>query len=164
MSEIFVYVLLTRNFTILYRPYKHPPLFNMEFVVIGKLHKSKEEITKMIEKMGGKVIERVNSRLAAVISNEAEVQRMGPQMKEAKKLKIQVVSLNFLTEMQSDPLLYVISESLCTWGGDPFARVDQIDVKSRRETAFYTKSLPEKITHKLSRSTEISFVFIVLME
>lgn len=157
------YIVNDQNSHFMCRPYKHPPLLNMEFVIIGELQKPKEEIASLIKKMGGSVVSQVNSRLAAVISNREEVQRMGSQMKEARKFKIQVVSVDFLTEMQSDPLLYVISESLCEWGDDPYNRIEQTDVKSQRETVFYTKSLPDKITHKLSTSKpcDIPFEFII---
>lgn len=101
------------------RPYKHPTLFNMEFVVIGNLEKPTEEIIKTISKMGGKVVSKIHRKLAAVISNKEEIQRMGSKMVEAKKYDIQVVSVDFLTELHpTDPILYVISESLSNWGGD----------------------------------------------
>lgn len=103
----------------LFRPYKHPTLFNMEFALIGKLKNSKQEIEKAIRKMGGKVVSVIHNKLAAIISNEEEVKRMGLQMKEAKKFNIQVVTVDFLTAVETtDPILYIISQSLADWGGD----------------------------------------------
>lgn len=101
------------------RPYKHPPLFNMEFVLVGELGMSQYEIEGMIRKMGGKVVSVIHDKLTAVISNQREVQRMGFEMKQAKKCNIQVISDEFLTEITTtDPMLYIISKSLADWGGD----------------------------------------------
>lgn len=149
-----------------------PVLFNMEFVLIGKFTKSHGEIERIIRKLGGKCATDVYDRVAAVISTSNEVQKMTHQMKDAQKHKIQVVTEEFLTEIQKpgvDPILYIISESICKWGGDvsvlsieiivydnvfmdfsfqPYARIEEDEVITRRETVFYTKSMPEKITLK----------------
>lgn len=75
--------------------------------------------------MGGNVVSVIHDKLAAVISNQQEVQRMGSQMKEARKYNIQVISDDFLTELTiTDPMLYIISKSLADWGGD--VRIDLI--------------------------------------
>lgn len=101
------------------RAYKHPLLFNMEFVVVGNLEKSTVEIKDMIRKLGGKVVSKIDANLAAVISSKEEVQSMGSQMEEAKRFNIQVVSVEFLNISQfDDPILYIISENLAEWGGD----------------------------------------------
>lgn len=70
--------------------------------------------------MGGKVVSVIHEELAAVISNQQEVQRMGQQIKMAKQHSIPVVPEDFLTEVLkgTDPIFYIISESLCDWGGD----------------------------------------------
>lgn len=142
----------------------------MEFALIGQLGKSPSEIEKAIKKLGGRVSSVIHSKLAAVISNRNEVKLMRSQMKEAKKANIQVVSVFFLEAVKTtDPILYIISESLSDWGGDvsekkyiysvnfllipcellqPYARIEQSEVVSRREAEFYTKSLPEKMTYK----------------
>lgn len=91
----------------------------MEFVIIGNLVKPKNEIEKQIRKLGGKVVAVVHDKLAAVISNFQEVHRMDFPMKAAKFHHIQVVSVDFLTDIQNeDPLAYILSKSLCDWGGD----------------------------------------------
>lgn len=102
-----------------YRPYKHPPFFNMEFALVGKLQMSQQNIERTIRKMGGKVVSIIHDKLAAVISNKQEVRNMGFQMVQAKKYNIQVVSEDFLTEANTtDPIFYIISKSLADWGGD----------------------------------------------
>lgn len=91
----------------------------MEFVLVGELGMSQYEIEGMIRKMGGKVVSVIHDKLTAVISNQREVQRMGFEMKQAKKCNIQVISDEFLTEITTtDPMLYIISKSLADWGGD----------------------------------------------
>lgn len=101
------------------RPYKHPPLFNMEFTLIGKLTKSSQTIERMIKKMGGKVVSIIHDKLAAVISTPDEVKKKRLPMKVAKKCNIQVISEDFLEAIETtDPILYIISESLAQWGGD----------------------------------------------
>lgn len=91
----------------------------MEFALIGNLSKKSHEIEKIIKKMGGKVVSVIHNKLAAVISNYDEVNKMRSHMKEAKKCNIQVVSEDFLEECKTiDPILYIISQSLSEWGGD----------------------------------------------
>lgn len=91
----------------------------MEFVIIGNLKRSRNEIESIIKKMGGKIVPRVHYKLAAIISNQEEVQKMGSQMEEAKAFDIQVVSEEFLTEIaNNDPVLHIITENISNWGGD----------------------------------------------
>lgn len=92
----------------------------MEFAIVGNLQKSRKEIERTIKRLGGKLVDRVNYKLTAVISNAKEVQKMESQMQEAKAYEIQVVSEDFLIEVTRniDPILYILSKSLCDWGGD----------------------------------------------
>ncbi|KAG4065356.1 hypothetical protein HA402_012301 [Bradysia odoriphaga] len=132
-------------------PYKSPPLFNMEFAIIGKLKSSKVEIKEKIRKLGGRVVNKIHDKLAAVISNQEEIDKMEPIMAEAKACNIQIISEDFLSKMEDiDPLTYIVTRSLTDeWGGNPFLRVERNDVKSRRETLYYTETVPDKIRYKL---------------
>lgn len=110
-----------KSWSIFHRPYKKPLLFNMEFVLIGSFTKPKGVIERQIRKLGGKVGILVHDRVAAIISTSSERRKMGNQMIEARKHNIQVVSEDFLDEIQTpdtDPILYIISKSICDWGGD----------------------------------------------
>jgi NAD-dependent DNA ligase len=40
----------------------------MEFVILGKTTRSKDELKKEIKKLGGKLVTNIHDRLAAVIS------------------------------------------------------------------------------------------------
>lgn len=96
-----------------------PPLYNMEFVIIGKTEKSKDDIKKIIQKMGGKLGTKIHDKIAAIISNEAEVERLGSRMQEAKDCGIQVVPEHFLDDAKAgNAVSFIISESLCDWGTD----------------------------------------------
>lgn len=142
----------------------------MEFVLVGAFTKPRGDLERLIRKLGGKVGVKVHDRLAAIISTSAEHRKMGKQMTEARDHNIQVVSEAFLDEIQApdaDPILYIISKSISEWGGDvsipfdcsirfvinlcfqPYARIEENDVPAQRDTDFYTKSMPEKVTYKL---------------
>lgn len=151
----------------------------MEFALIGKLKTPQTQIESVIKKFGGKVVAKIHDKLAAVISDEDEIKKMGPKMTMAKTYNIQVVSEDFLTNIETtDPYICIISRKISDWGGNvsvlilltfflcvffnktsfflnvfhffqPFSRIEQSEVKSRRETTFYTKSIPEKITYKI---------------
>lgn len=94
----------------------------MEFAIHGNnLTRPQSEIERMVKKMGGKIAPNVHYKLAAVISNEDEMRKMSDQILTAKLYGIQIVSEAFLTEvaeLNTDPILYIISKSICDWGGD----------------------------------------------
>lgn len=93
----------------------------MEFVLVGNFKQPRGDLERLIRKLGGKVSAEIHNNAAAIISTPYEVQKMGNQMAEAKQLSIQVVSEDFLAEIQTpgvDPILYIISASICDWGGD----------------------------------------------
>lgn len=91
----------------------------MTFVIVGNLSTPNHEIEDTIWKMGGKVVDKIDKNLTAILSKPDEVQTMGASMRKAKRCKIQVISEDFLTAIETtDPFLYIISQSLCDWGGD----------------------------------------------
>lgn len=94
----------------------------MEFAVIGKLKMSKKEIETVIKKKGGRVVNGIHNKLAAVISKQEEIEKMDSKMIEAKACNIQVIPEEFLTELENvgsfDPLTYISSRSLTHWGGN----------------------------------------------
>lgn len=94
----------------------------MEFAIVGNnLTRSRNEIERIVKKMGGKIVPNIHYKLAAVISNEDEMRKMSDQILTAKLYDVQVVSeafLNDVAESNMDPILYIISQSICDWGGD----------------------------------------------
>lgn len=96
-----------------------PPLYNLEFVIIGKTEQSKDDIKTAIQRMGGKLGTKIHDKLAAIISTEDEVKRMGSRMTEAKELQIQVVPEHFLDTVKGGyDLSLIMSMSICDWGSD----------------------------------------------
>lgn len=96
-----------------------PPLYNMEFIIIGKTTKSKDDIKAIIQKMGGKLGTKLHEKIAAIISTEAEVKRLGSRMQEVKDFGIQVVPEDFLDYAKDgNAISFIISTSLCDWGTD----------------------------------------------
>lgn len=149
---------------VLIRPRVHrakPPLYNMEFVIIGKTEKSKDDIKKTIQRMGGKLGSKIHDKVAAVISNEAEVERMGSRMGDARDLGIQVVPEHFLDDAKDgNAVSYIVSQSLCDWGTDPKDRIPQDDLTKSKSKSIYTKSVPKSQTLKLkSEFSYYSFKF-----
>lgn len=99
---------------------ERPPLYNMEFVILGKTKASKEDIKERIRLMGGKVVTKIHERTAAIISNKDEVEKMNKRMEEAKDHSIQVVPEDFVEHVQKKggALDYIQARSICDWGSD----------------------------------------------
>lgn len=96
-----------------------PPLYGLEFVIIGETEKPKDDIKKTIQKMGGKLGTKVHEKLAAVISSQSGVERMGSRMQQAKDFGIQVVTDQFLEAVKNGGAIsYITSKSICDWGTD----------------------------------------------
>lgn len=96
-----------------------PPLYNLEFAIIGDTKGDKEEIKKLILKLGGKVTTKLHEKLAAVISTEAEVEKLNKRMETVKDLGIQVVPEDYLTSVKSGGAIDDIStKAICDWGTD----------------------------------------------
>lgn len=91
----------------------------MEFVIIGKTKKDKDDIKRAIEKMGGKLSTKIYEKTAAIISTEAEVERLGSRMSDAKSFGIQVVPEEFLENVKNGGAIsFIVSMSICDWGTD----------------------------------------------
>ncbi|ELT93548.1 hypothetical protein CAPTEDRAFT_223861 [Capitella teleta] len=133
------------------------PLSGMRFV-IGKTTESKEQLTRVIVGMGGKVVNQCDQRTMAVISTQKEAEKKSKLMKEAKAADVHVVSEQFLSAAaKGGAVLLVQTHSLCPWGSDPISRVEDVvegascsksaskSLKSQREEAYFTKSIPDKV-------------------
>ncbi len=97
-----------------------PPLYRMEFGLIGRFDRSKDEIKIDIERLGGKLVSSIHDKMAAVISNESEVEKMNEKMQKAKTLGIQAVPLKFLDDVKagSNAIKYIKTQNICDWGTD----------------------------------------------
>ena len=128
---------------------ERPPLYNMHIVIIGKTKTNKPELKKTIEKMGGKVVGTLQERIAFVISNLNEVEKMNSRMRKVKELNIQVVPESFIEDLKAgDAIEKIKSSSICDWGSDPLARIPQEEVVTLGES-IYTKYASKKTTMTL---------------
>lgn len=93
----------------------------MEFLILGKAPKDKDEIKKRIISLGGKVVTKISNTVMAVISTPSAVEKMGSRMLDVESEKVHVVSEDFLDEVEANrdniPDL-VIKKSICNWGSD----------------------------------------------
>ncbi|XP_069116799.1 poly [ADP-ribose] polymerase 1-like [Argopecten irradians] len=98
-------------------------LEGMKFV-IGKTEKAKDEISREITKLGGFVVNKMASDVAACISTKKEVDKKSKTIKDAEKADIHVVDEGFLDSVQKGgALLMIQSHSIAPWGADPTLRV-----------------------------------------
>ncbi|XP_053681345.1 poly [ADP-ribose] polymerase [Anopheles nili] len=128
-----------------------PPLYNMEFVILGKMTTPKDQLKLKIQKMGGKVVTKIASHTAAIISTLEEVERMNSRMQEAKELQIQVVPEEFLEDVKTGGALsFITSRAICDWGSDPQTRIPtDEEARSRSKKSIYEKSVPAKMKLKM---------------
>ncbi|XP_059610160.1 poly [ADP-ribose] polymerase [Phlebotomus argentipes] len=130
-------------------------LYNMEFFVIGKLQRTKDDIRAALRPFGGRVGTRIHENTMAVISNEKEVEKMNGSMALAKQYKIQVVPVTFLDEIANvDVFQYITSNSLCDWGADPATRVKAEEAKSKSKS-IYEKSVSKSVTMRVKNGSVI---------
>uniref|UniRef100_U5EZI1 Poly [ADP-ribose] polymerase n=1 Tax=Corethrella appendiculata TaxID=1370023 RepID=U5EZI1_9DIPT len=128
-----------------------PPLYNMEFVLLGNTKTPKDELKARIIKMGGKVTTRLSEKVAAVISTPDEVEKMNKRMQEIKELEIQVVPEDFLDDVKNGGAFsFITSRAICDWGSDPHTRIPtDEELKSAKSKSFYTKSVPSTVKLQL---------------
>ncbi|XP_033736235.1 poly [ADP-ribose] polymerase 1-like isoform X2 [Pecten maximus] len=98
-------------------------LEGMKFV-LGKTEKPKEEISREITKLGGFIVNKMASDVAACISTKKEVDKKSKVIKDAEKADIHVVDEGFLDSVQKGgALLMIQTHSIASWGADPTLRV-----------------------------------------
>lgn len=130
------------------------PLDDLKFVIVGKTTKSKAELTKEIQSMGGTVVSKPDSKVAACISTKAEVDKKGKAMAEVAKAEVQVVPEDFLEKARDGGMGKVLelikTLNIASWGSDPEKRVGKRPMKSapkssmtKRDADRFTKSVPQ---------------------
>lgn len=91
----------------------------MEFFIIGKTTQSRADLKDALQKLGGKLSTKLHDKLAAVISNEKEIERMNDKMQEAKSMGIQVITADFVDALdKTGAVEYIKTKSICDWGSD----------------------------------------------
>ncbi|KAL0113855.1 hypothetical protein PUN28_011294 [Cardiocondyla obscurior] len=133
---------------------KSRPLKNMQFVILGRTKKDKEELKKEILLLGGTVTTKLHQDLAAVISNQNEVEKMNKRMEDVKSYDIQVITEDFVEEAKeySDaPIMLLKKKTISSWGGDINARLSNVIAKSNasKSKSKFEKSVSGKIKVKV---------------
>lgn len=89
------------------------------FSSIGKLSYSVNELECFISEKGGRYISQINNECYAIISNKAEIARMGPEMQKAQRLEIHIVDETVFscTKFRDGRVLSAIRENIISdWG------------------------------------------------
>ncbi|XP_014489527.1 PREDICTED: poly [ADP-ribose] polymerase [Dinoponera quadriceps] len=112
---------------------KPRPLKNMQFVIVGRTEKDKEELKREILLLGGTVGTKIHNELAAVISIPKEVEKMNKRMQEVKSFDIQVITEDFVEEAKEyteAPIMLLKKKTISSWGSDINARIANVVAKS----------------------------------
>ncbi|XP_076293767.1 poly [ADP-ribose] polymerase-like isoform X2 [Lasioglossum baleicum] len=118
---------------------KPEPLKHMQFFIIGRTEKDKNDLKKEIIHLGGEVPSKLHENIAAVISTQKVMDQMNVRMREAKSLNIQVITEDFVEEAKeyTGPAISLLKKkTISTWGGDISSRVSAIAAKSKAKCSF----------------------------
>lgn len=130
------------------------PLKNMQFVILGRTQKSKEELKKEILLLGGTVTTKIHEDLAAVISNQNELEKMNKRMEDVQACDIQVITEDFIEEAKEytdAPIMLLKNKTISSWGGDINARLSNVIAKSNasKSKSKFEKSSSGKVKVKV---------------
>jgi poly [ADP-ribose] polymerase 1 len=132
------------------------PLYNMHIVAIGNALK-KDDLKRDIERMGGKLVTKIQGQIAVVISTPDEVSKMNERMKLVKSFDIQVVPASFFESIKggapTQTIELIKSMSICSWGSDPLSRIPQEEARGEKESMYAGKA--SKVAVKLKNGTAI---------
>ncbi|XP_076649690.1 poly-(ADP-ribose) polymerase [Halictus rubicundus] len=112
---------------------KPKPLKHMQFFIIGRTKKDKNDLKKEIVHLGGEITSKLHENVAAVISTQKEIDKMSAKMEEAENLNIQVITEDFVDEAKeyTKPAISLIKKkTISSWGGDLSSRVNVVAEKS----------------------------------
>ncbi|XP_050445913.1 poly [ADP-ribose] polymerase [Cataglyphis hispanica] len=133
---------------------KPRPLKNMQFVILGRTQKDKEELKKEILLLGGTVTTKIHEDLAAVISNQNELEKMNKRMEDVQSCDIQVITEDFIEEAKEytdAPIMLLKKKTISSWGGDINARLSNVIAKSNasKSKSKFEKSSSGKVKVKV---------------
>lgn len=93
----------------------------MQFVILGKPTRGKDELKKQILKLGGKVITKISKDVMAVFATKEDVEKMGSRMMDVKEQDVHVVPEEFVDEASkyNGRIPELIKEkTISDWGSD----------------------------------------------
>lgn len=117
----------------------------MEFYLIGEMQISNDEIRQTIQLMGGTVAKALHENLTAIISNEYEVHNMNDDMAQAKRMRIHVVSIEFLEQaLKGNPISFIVNNTICDWGYDVSSKHYELmhDIATISELSIFAEVSP----------------------
>lgn len=134
------------------------PLYGMHVLTLGTLSTPKDELKSTITRLGGKLVTKLHEKIAVVISNGDEVEKMNKRMQEVESFNIQVVDVSFLKSIEkgspTETIEKIKSMSICKWGSDPLTRIPDEEAKGPKES-MYTKNTSKVANVKLKNGTAI---------
>ncbi|KAH8362007.1 hypothetical protein KR084_000200 [Drosophila pseudotakahashii] len=136
---------------------KKPPLYNLQFSIIG-LKDQQKDLKKRIEQFGGKYESKISANTIAIISSDSEIKKKSFRMQSAQELGIHIVPIEYLDFVEADAegaINYISSTSICNWGTDPTSRMSQDTRKSSKFKSIYTKSMPISKTFKVKNGMAV---------
>lgn len=120
------------------------PLYGLHLFPLGSLEGDKKLLKERIEKLGGRLVTKLQEKIAAVISTPEEVAKMSKKMKEVKELNIQVVPESFVESVEkgtrSEAIEKIKTLAICDWGSDPLTRIpaeEEMIPKIKVNSLFY---------------------------
>lgn len=144
-----------------------PPLYNMQFNIMGRTKRGKDVLKSTIVRLGGKVTTSYNRDVMAVIAKPSDVEDMGVRMQTIKQNGVHVVPETFVDEAESyaGKILELLTKvTICDWGIDPAIRIPPVATTSSGSTSsssgfksrsMYTSSMPSTQKLKLVGGTAV---------
>lgn len=121
------------------------PLYGMHFVVLGKTEMDKKLMKTQIEKLGGRLVSKLQEKIAAVISTPIEIEKMTKRMEEVEELQIQVIPESYLDAVakgtRDEAIEKIKTMAISTWGSDPISRIPlEEEMKMKTKVRKFIKS------------------------
>lgn len=101
------------------------PLKGLLFAIVGKTFNNKEILKKNITKLGGKIVTKITREVAAVVSSVRTLAKPNQMIKDAQRLRVNVVGEGFVDEAKhctDAPFKLIVARTISGWGSDPSVR------------------------------------------
>ena len=140
---------------------KPKPLKHMQFVIIGRTERNKDSLKKEIMLLGGDVTSKIHEHVAAIISNQQEIEKMNKKMEEAKKFNIQVITEDFIEEAKEyimPAITLIEKKTISSWGGNLSNRIYAVAEKSAAKSkgkSVFEKSASGKVKLQIKEGSTV---------
>nr|XP_034188082.1 poly [ADP-ribose] polymerase [Osmia lignaria] len=140
---------------------KPKPLKHMQFVIIGRTERNKDSLKKDIMLLGGDVTSKIHEHVAAIISNQQEIEKMNKKIEEAKKFNIQVITEDFIEEAKEyimPAITLIQKKTISSWGGNLSNRINVVAEKSAAKSkgkSMFEKSASGKVKLQVKEGSTV---------